>query len=192
MTDINTVPAHLLEYRKFLVSAEQKAQEDFDKTVLALSGGALGVSFTFLKEVIGTNSIASPGFLLGSWISWGLSTFCILASYYLSHLALRQAIDQVDDGTIYLQTPGGGFSSWTARLNAAGGVLFLTGVISITVFAGINLTQKGSTNVSSSASATGPGPAPASVSPTSKSSAVGTRLHSDPPATPAVARTLNK
>jgi hypothetical protein len=38
-----TLPEHLVDYRKLLVGAEQKAQEDFDKTVLALSGAALGV-----------------------------------------------------------------------------------------------------------------------------------------------------
>ena len=35
----------LQEYRATLLVAEQKAPGQFDKTVLTLSGGALGVSF---------------------------------------------------------------------------------------------------------------------------------------------------
>ena len=136
----------LADYRKWIVAAEQKSQEDFDKTVLSLSGGALGISFTFLKDVIGSQPIALSGFLLAAWLTWAFSTFSVLTSYYLSHLALRRAISQVDDGTIFKQPPGGVFAHLTAVLNATGAVLFLVGVCCITVFAGANLSTKGATN----------------------------------------------
>ena len=137
---------HLADYRKWLVAAEQKSQEDFDKTILSLSGGALGISFVFLKDVIGPLPILQSGFLLAAWLAWAFSTFSVLTSYYLSHLALRRAISQVDDGTIYMQPPGGVFARWTAILNATGAVLFLVGVCCITVFAGSNLSSKGAIN----------------------------------------------
>lgn len=144
MTDENKlVSEHLAEYRKWLVAAEQKSQEDFDKTVLSLSGGALGISFVFLKDVVGSNPIAMSSLLLGAWFSWAFSTFSILSSYYLSHLALRRAISQVDAETIYEQKPGGSFATMTAFLNAFGAVLFLVGVCCITIFAGANISSKG-------------------------------------------------
>ncbi|MDR6520587.1 hypothetical protein J2789_003273 [Variovorax paradoxus] len=133
----------LFEYRKSLVAAEQKAQEDFDKTVLALSGGALGISFAFLKDVIGSNPVAYPFFLFTAWVTWGFSTFSVLASYHLSHLALRKAIRQVDEGLIYKQRAGAAFAIWTARLNETGAVLFLIGVLCITIFAGFNFKLRG-------------------------------------------------
>ncbi len=139
-------PDPLSEYRKFLVAAEQKSQEDFDKTVLALSGGALGISFTFLKDVIGSNPISHPNLLFASWLAWAFSTFSVLASYYLSHMALRAAIAQVDQGTIYKQRPGGALSLWTAGLNAGGAILFLVGVCCITLFVGSNLSEKTTVN----------------------------------------------
>ena len=52
----------LQEYRAHLVSAAQKAQEDFDKTLLALSGGALGVSFAFVKDIVGDGSVHDFGY----------------------------------------------------------------------------------------------------------------------------------
>ncbi len=144
MTEESKSPSDpLVEYRQWLLAAEQKSQEDFDKTVLSLSGGALGISFVFLKDVIGPHPIALSGVLLGAWFSWAFSTFSILASYYLSHLALRRAISQIDDGTIYEKPPGGAFAIWTATLNAIGAILFLAGVCCITVFAGANLSSKG-------------------------------------------------
>ena len=39
--DASQVDKEMQEYRSHLVEARQKAFEDFDKTVLALSGGAL-------------------------------------------------------------------------------------------------------------------------------------------------------
>jgi hypothetical protein len=146
MTDEAKPADQLADYRKWLVAAEQKSQEDFDKTVLALSGGALGISFVFLKDVVGPQPIVLPGFLLAAWLTWAFSTFAVLTSYYLSHLALRRAISQVDDGTIYKQPPGGAFACWTAALNAIGAILFLVGVCCITVFAGFNLSSKGATS----------------------------------------------
>ena len=127
------------EYRSLLISAEQKAQEDFDKTVLSLSGGALGISFAFVKDIVGDHPLAQPGFLLLSWIVWGVSVTCVLASFYFSQQALRRAIRQVDMGKIYEQTPGGLYSRITAILNALGGLLFLVGVVCIVIFASYNL-----------------------------------------------------
>lgn len=146
MADENIQDDLMSDYRKWLVAAEQKSQEDFDKTVLSLSGGALGISFIFLKDVIGPQPLVLWGFLLAAWLVWAFSTFSVLSSFYLSHLALRRAIAQVDDGTIHSQQPGGRFARWTAVLNATGVLLFVVGVICITVFAGANLSSKGASN----------------------------------------------
>lgn len=146
MADENKQSDPMADYRKWLIAAEQKSQEDFDKTVLSLSGGALGISFVFLKDVIGPQPIVLSGFLLAAWLTWAFSTFSVLTSFYLSHLALRRAIAQVDDGTIHNQNPGGIFACLTAVLNATGAILFLVGVCCITVFAGANLSTKGATN----------------------------------------------
>ena len=141
----------LIEYRRHLVAAEQKSQEDFDKTVLSLSGGALGISFVFLKDVVGSNPIEAPGYLIASWIAWGASAMAVLASYFMSHLALRRAIVQVDMGTIFQQKAGGGFRTATAILNAAGALLFMLGVCTIALFVSANLKTKGAPNGNSPA-----------------------------------------
>jgi len=124
----------LKEYRNHLILAEQKAQEDYDKTIIALSGGGLGISFAFLENVVGTNAIVSPNLLFSSWICWAVSILCILTSYFTSHLALRRAIQQVDDETIYEKRPGGYTDLITKFCNAAGGLLFFIGVILMALF----------------------------------------------------------
>ena len=129
----------LQEYRSFIIAAEQKAQEDFDKTVIALSGGALSISFVFVNDIIGDDPVSNSCALLAAWIAWGISVTCVLISYYFSQRALRKTIQQIDDNKIYDQSPGGIYSHITSILNAAGGVLFLIGVVFITIFAFFNL-----------------------------------------------------
>jgi hypothetical protein len=123
-----------------------------------LSGGALGVSFIFLKDVIGSKPIAVPGLLIAAWSAWAASSLAVLFSFHLSHLALRKAISQVDDGSIAKGTkPGGAYARVTAWLNAAGAILFFAGVVLIVSFASFNLTRSdpnGNTTATSAPSAT--------------------------------------
>jgi hypothetical protein len=143
----------LSEYRDLLVSAEKDSQEQFDKTVLSLSGGALGISFVFLKDVVGSSPVLKPSLLMVSWFAWGLSTIVVLASFYLSHLALRRAIVQVDSGAMGKQRAGGWFSIATAILNASRAILFFVGVCFITAFASANLSTRGVQNARQEAAA---------------------------------------
>jgi hypothetical protein len=129
------------EFRQYLVESARKSQEDFDKTVLSLSGGALGISFVFLKDIVGVSHVVHPNMLLVAWSAWGLSTLAVLASFYFSHQALCKAIDQIDakkTGPL-----GGLYSRVTSVLNAAGASLFVIGVLFITIFAGQNFAKEG-------------------------------------------------
>jgi len=126
-------------YRDLLISSEQKSQEHYDRAVLTLSGGALGVSFAFVRDIVGPQCIASPSLLVAAWACWGLSVSSALFSFFFSRMALRRAIRQLDSGAIYQQRPGGLPDVLTAILNASGGLLFLTGLVLIAVFTWYNV-----------------------------------------------------
>ncbi len=131
--------ALMKEYRDFIIKAEQKAQDDFDKTVIALSGGALGVSFAFIKDIIGPDNISNTILLFLAWLFWASSITCVLASYYTSHLSLRNVIKKIDAGETKAPRLGG-FTDWiTAIFNALGGILFVAGVVLMSIFIKINL-----------------------------------------------------
>src|SRR5262245_17256947 len=97
----------LSEYRRHLVSAEQKTQDDYDKTVLTLSGGALGISFAFVDKFIRQGPTIRPDLLVAAWTAWVASVGLVLVSFYVSGLALRKAINQTDEREIYSSRPGG-------------------------------------------------------------------------------------
>jgi hypothetical protein len=79
---------------------------------------------TFVVSKIGTKSAVCPLFLITAWVTWALSTFAVLISYHLSHRALRRTIDQVDNGKIHEQKPGGKWSVATELVNIIGAVFF--------------------------------------------------------------------
>jgi hypothetical protein len=129
----------LAEYRQHLILAEQKAQEDYDKTVLSLAGGALGISFAFVDKFMSGGAASRPGFLVAAWSCWGLSLGCVLVSYFLSRNALRTAIQQTDAGKIRRLSPGGAWSVVLEICNVASGVAFVLGVILIVLFVWFNM-----------------------------------------------------
>ncbi len=129
----------LQEYRQHLVLAEQKSQEAYDKTLLTLSGGALGISFAFVEKFLTDDVAHCVALLVCAWFCWGLSLAVVLSSHFFSQRALRHAIQQVDANEIYIRPAGGFFSKITDICNIAGGVLFFVGLIFMITFVATNL-----------------------------------------------------
>ena len=129
----------LFQYRTSLLDLEQKMQASFDKAVMALSGGALGLSFTFLRDVAKANPLNFSRCLLAAWICWGLSVTCVLCSFLTSAIALRHATKQTYAKLIDIEIVGGRFNTITKYLNYAGGALFFLGLVFIVIFIGANM-----------------------------------------------------
>lgn len=129
----------LLEYRHQIIEAGRKAQEEYDKNVLYLSGGSLGLSFTFIKEIIGANPLLYSHYLVFAWIAWSISILLVLLSFWLSINALRQTLNQINEGTIHTQIPGGIYSKFTKASNFFSGFFFFIGVVLMSIFVFYNL-----------------------------------------------------
>lgn len=127
------------QYRTDLMNLEQKAQDDFDKTILTLSGGALGLTIAFIKDIIGDDPVVSSKLIFWAWILWGISITAILISFYSSTFALRKAIKRFDDGNIQKIEAGDWRDSVTGILNAIGGITFVVGVVLAAIFTYLNL-----------------------------------------------------
>ncbi len=102
------------------------------------------MSITFLKDVIGSNEIHYPGFLLFAWALFIVSLASILGEILFGIQAHKKAIKQIDDETIYDQKVGGKSSNWTTRFHWSAALSLVAGLISISAFAFVNV---GDTNV---------------------------------------------
>jgi hypothetical protein len=127
-------------YRDLLSKTAQESQSDYDKAVLTLSGGALGVSIAFVKDIIGSDA-NYDGWLLAAWLLWGVSCASVLISYYTSAMALRKEISDFDadpERERLFSLP----DLLTNVLNAVSGSCFLCGLFCFCWFASGNLSAR--------------------------------------------------
>ena len=136
MPDSNSDPSDFLklsdrardEYRHVLQEAEAASQSDYDKAVMTLSGGALGVTFAFFKDFADKFPVAHPNFIIWAWVCWVFSLTTILISFYTSARALRRTIEELDSNKLRSQQ-GGLWNRATQALNFLGGAAFVIGVV---------------------------------------------------------------
>jgi hypothetical protein len=126
-------------FRDTLQRYSTESQDDYDKAVLSLSGGALGISFAFLKDFVGSREVPHPWLLAVAWSCWGFSLLSVLWSFYSARIAFDRAIEKWDAKVRDPKELGGNPNAVTKALNFLSGVLFLLGVISMTVFASFSL-----------------------------------------------------
>lgn len=124
------------DYRRLLQELENKAQEEYDKTVILLSTGALGLSFTFLKDIVNLKDAHSMYLVVGAWICWAISASSVLYSFYTSRSALRRAIDDLDNNKEHDNNP---FDRLTGMLNFWSGTFFVAGLFFMIAFVKINI-----------------------------------------------------
>ena len=134
-----TMDEKLEKYRNQLIEIEQKVGESFLKTILTLSGGALGISFAFIKNVVGKGPIKASDTLIVAWTFLTISLASVLLSLYFGTLSYRHAITQVDKGKIYQQAPGGKLAKLMPILNFLSIFCFVSGVIFLFIFAFKNI-----------------------------------------------------
>ena len=123
------------EYRNLLQKLEMKAQEQYDKTVITLSTGALSISFVFIKDIVKLDKIVFIDFLIAAWICWALSVSCVLISFYTSKQAMSKAIYDFDENIEEHNKS----NTATSILNFLSGTFFVLGLIFIIIFVKKNL-----------------------------------------------------
>lgn len=133
------------EYRNGLIAAEQKSQDDYDKTIVSLSGGALGISILFIKDIIGKNEPELVWSVICAWSFWSCSIAAVIVSYFLSRVAFRKAIYQVDNDN-FESGIGGCAAKATHVFNVLSGILFIVGIVFLIIFASANIGDKKMSN----------------------------------------------
>ncbi len=126
-------------YRQALSLLQEKMQSEYDKAVLALSGGAFGVSVLLIKDIIGTSRAESSVCLNLAWVAWALSITSVLISFYTSANAMEETIRELDTDSAVSAKPGGSFDLFTRVLNICSGGFFVIGIFLFGYFVSANL-----------------------------------------------------
>lgn len=132
----------LQEYRKSLIEIVPKLNENYNKLIVTLSGGALGLSIVFLKDIIAQDLVQQCNLIIVSWVLLIFSLTSVLGSLLFGIKAHKKAIAQVDRNLIYSETPGGIYTKITDGLHYSGTLFLVIGLILLFLFAGQNMEVK--------------------------------------------------
>jgi hypothetical protein len=132
-------------YRRLLEECETQAASDFDKTTVTLSGGALGVSLAFLKDLAPSAPKWAVNVLLApAWLVLTISLMAVLLSLMSSMKSMRYQI-QCEDGKHTAEEgeeAGGWWRDWTEELNWIALVGCVTGILLLVMFVLISIWSK--------------------------------------------------
>ena len=81
-----------IDERKSLIDIMLKESLAFDKAILTLASGALGLSLTFIRQIIPNIKNGTIHLLENAWISFGISILITLISFLTSIFACRKGI----------------------------------------------------------------------------------------------------
>lgn len=117
--------------------------DNFDKSVLTLSSAGLGLSVSFLKDLVLLKDVVLPLLLYASWTMFTVATVSTMISFLVSGKALAHqksvayrayyrgedaAFDEVNS-----------WNCWTRRLNLTSAITFISALVLTTVFVITNL-----------------------------------------------------
>ncbi len=134
-----------LKTRQSYNEAELEVSGRYDKWILTLSGGALGLSITFIEKIAKN---PTPDTLFWLKISWGclvISLLIALLSLVTSQSAIRENREELDSAHSEKRAPNLSFPRWftciTNGLNWGSLLLFILGVTFLCVFSFKNIDQ---------------------------------------------------
>ncbi|HUT90486.1 MAG TPA: hypothetical protein VMY37_13375 [Thermoguttaceae bacterium] len=153
--------AGYLKERDRLIDSGREAARSFDRWLLTLSGGALGLSMAFARDIAFPGGATGSPYLLLAWLALAcalvLGLGCILASQR-SHEDFRKKLDETLEEFATKGTEAGFWAEvrrkqdllWSPHLvgwlNRFSVLAFMAGIVLLSVFACLNLPDKESPN----------------------------------------------
>lgn len=135
--------AQYADLKKYVGQGLFSAAEQCDKALLALSGGAFGVSVAFLKDIAPHFDPGTKGWIIYAWVLFLLSIVATLSSFQASACAFRE-FDLFIDAC--QQSPDNApitfkhrWNRITIGLNILSLLFFVAGAICLAVFSYRNL-----------------------------------------------------
>jgi len=131
------------ETRRDLLTRQLSNSEKFDGAVLTLSTAALGLSLTFLRDVVPLGKAQCLSVLVISWCLFGLAIFSTMASFLASQLGIKRQLEYAEE--YYLNkkddflTKENFPAKLTEVINYISGFMFVAGILFTILFVATNL-----------------------------------------------------
>jgi hypothetical protein len=136
----------LLEERKSLIISAKEVALQYAKAIMVLSGGALSLSMTFLKDYVQNPIHESKVYIKSAWLTFSISLICIVVSFLLSEIAFRKQVEIIhslinnlsnnpNENKVNVNNP---YNNWIILLNILAMVFFVIGVVMVYLFCEMN------------------------------------------------------
>ena len=129
--------------RQDLLARLLSNSEKYDGAILALSMGALGVSTTYIKDIVPVEEALHITCLVFSWIFFGLAIIFTVISFQTSQKGIQTQLEYAEEYYLnkkdeYLKKKNTG-AIWTNRLNIASGIFFVIAIVLTIYFVSVNI-----------------------------------------------------
>jgi len=130
------------EYRKDLLARHLSNSERYDRAILTLSTGALGLSITFIKDVVPITLVKDLYLLITSWWLFGVAIILTVISFAVSQYAIKVQLFFAQQYYLNGKVEYASKRNYAARttdwLNNLSGIVFLVAVVLTIIFVSIN------------------------------------------------------
>jgi hypothetical protein len=137
---------HYCKYHDKAVESITASSDEFDKSLLTYSSGALGLSLAFIKDIVKLENAIALSWLYWSWLFLVSCIVLTIASYRLSIHAQQRRLD--DARRFYMEKDEKALNRetvWSRMLDLCayfGAAFFLAGVLSTVLFVYFNVSQE--------------------------------------------------
>jgi len=139
--DIKEEYEHYRRRRNFLIDVGREASRSYDKYILTLAAGTFGLSLLFIDRIANVPIGNTKGYLIASWSAFGASILSTLLSFLLGQESSSKEIEILDNqySKIKKREVKNNYTPWVRWLNRISMILFILGVILLTIFSALNL-----------------------------------------------------
>ena len=134
-----------LSHLKLLQDTRAHANDQYDKMMLPVAGGALFLSMAFLKDIVKEPPYICPGWLMAGWFLLAVSLlstlFSFLASYYATCDRVREWNQEYNNNQ--RPKPTMFWTKFTSGCNIVSFSGILLGIICIIIFVCVQITMGG-------------------------------------------------
>lgn len=123
-------------YLDQLNKAYIESSSQFDKQVLFIASGALGISLAFIKDIVKLDVATNKVLLLLAWIFFGAVILICILSHYTSLKAIKYRIENLYQKKDKISKR---FDWWTQAFNILMMLFLTTGLTLLFVFIGFNI-----------------------------------------------------
>lgn len=95
--EVDEIYAVYRDERNKLIDGQHDHSKSYQKYLLTLSGGALGLSLTVVADMASKGTVQSPGLFLSAWSGLGLAIAAAIVALHQAQYAFEDYRGQLDD-----------------------------------------------------------------------------------------------